>query len=220
MKKIACAAVLAGFACSSSDNAGAQPATALRVVFDGSGTWSQTATPGVGHSVTFSASVNWHAVYSLGLPDFGPDSMQSAGYGTTVTGDSMITGAAGCSGPIVVNTSHGQGTPPPKAQSPYLLRLPSGSQTQARLAIDAMGGNDYRLCDGQYNIGEGNWAPGSPDLPSYAGAPLFADFRFDRSAFVGVPPHSQQIPVSFKQHAPIGVADISWSGTITLTSEH
>ena len=220
MKEIACAVVLAAFGCSSSDDTSSQPATALRVVFDGSGTWSQTVMPGVGQSVTFSASVDWHAVYSLSLPDFEPDSMQSAGPGTTVTGDSMISGTAGCSGPIVVNTSHGQGTPAPQAQSPFLLPLPSGSQTQTRLAIDAMGGDDYRLCDGEYNIGEGNWAPGSPDLPSYAGAPLFADFRFDRNAFAGAPPNTQQIPVSFKQHAPSGMADVSWSGTITLTSQH
>ena len=27
-----------------------------------------------------------------------------------------------------------------------------------------MGGYDCRLCDGEYNIGEGPWPPGSPDL--------------------------------------------------------
>lgn len=189
----------------------------LEIVFDGSGTWSQTATPGVGLSVTFAASVDWHAVYQLSLPDFMPNSTQNAGPGTTVTGNSSISGAAGCSGPIVVNTSHGQGTPPPQAQTPFLIPLPSGSQLTKRFAIDAMGGYDYRLCDGQYNIGEGSWAPGSPDLPSYAGAPFFADITFDRAAFANAPPHTQQIPVGVTQHATD--ADVSWSGTVTLTSK-
>jgi len=191
--------------------------TTLEIVFDGSGTWSQTATPGVGHSVTFSASVDWHAVYQVSLPDFMPNSMQNAGPGTTVTGNSSISGAAGCSGPIVVNTSHGQGTPPPQAQTPFLIPLPSGSQTTKRFAIDAMGGYDYRLCDGQYNIGEGSWAPGSPDFPNYAGAPFFADITFDRAAFANAPPHTQQIPVGVTQH--VTDADVSWSGTVTLTSK-
>ena len=191
--------------------------TTLEIVFDGQGTWSQ-APPPINGDATFSASVNWHAVYHLTLPDFQPNSVQNAGPGTTVTGNSSISGknTTPCSGPIVVNTSHGQGPPAAQAQTPFLIPLPAPQQTK-RMAIDVMGGYDYRLCDGEYNIGEGNWAPGSPDLPSYAGAPFFAVFTFDRNAFVTAP-HTQQIPVGVTQDDVSGLAHVSWQGTVTLTS--
>ena len=191
--------------------------TTLEIVFDGQGTWSQ-ALPPINGDATFSASVNWHAVYHLTLPDFQPNSVQNAGPGTTVTGNSSISGKSTtpCSGPIVVNTSHGQGPPPAQAQTPFLIPLPAPQQTK-RMAIDVMGGYDYRLCDGEYNIGEGDWAPGSPYLPSYAGAPFFAVFTFDRDAFVTAP-HTQQIPVGVTQDDVSGLAHVSWQGTVTLTS--
>ena len=119
--------------------------------------------------------------------------------------------------------NHGQGSPPPQAQTPFLTPIASGSQETVRIAIDAMGGYDYRLCDGEYNIGEGPWAPGSPDLPQYGEpAPFFAVVTFDRAAFANAPPHSQEFPVSVTQHASsdlIGTADVMWSGTVTLTSQ-
>jgi hypothetical protein len=189
----------------------------LQIVFDGHGTWSQTVQQGP-NVVTFSASVDWHAVYLRSLPDLAPipaatSGEQVAGAGTTVTGNSTISGAAGCTGPIVVNTNHGQGPPAPQAQTPFLTQLPSAQAK--RFAADAMGGYDYRLCDGQYNIGEGDWAPGSPDLPNYAGAPFFAVFSFDLDTFTSVP-YTLEIPVGVTQQT--SGADVTWSGTVTLTS--
>src|SRR5262249_54872307 len=112
--------------------------------------------------------------------------------------------------------NHGQGPPAPEAQTPFLTQLPS---PQAKFAADVMGGYDYRLCDGEYNIGEGDWEPGEPDLPNYAGGPFFAVFSFDRNAFASAP-STQDIPVGVTQHVSdlTGTADVSWSGTVTLTS--
>jgi len=189
----------------------------LQIVFDGHGTWSQTVQQG-SSVVEFSASVDWHAVYLRSLPDLAPipastSGEQVAGAGTTVSGNSMISGSSGCTGPIVVNTTHGQGPPAPQAQTPFLTQLPSPQAE--RFAADAMGGYDYRLCDGEYNIGEGAWAPGSPDLPNYAGAPFFAVFSFDLDAFTSVP-YTLEIPVGVTQQALD--ADVTWSGAVTLTS--
>jgi hypothetical protein len=188
----------------------------LQIVFDGHGTWSQTVPSSTG-AITFSASVDWHAVYLRSLPDLAPIpastfGAQVAGAGTTVTGNSSISGTAGCTGPIVVNTNHGQGPPAPQAQTPFLTQLPS---PQAKFAADAMGGYDYRLCDGEYNIGEGAWEPGEPDLPNYAGAPFFTVFSFDLDSFTSAP-FTQEIIVGITQQA--SDADVTWSGTVTLTS--
>jgi hypothetical protein len=201
----------------------------LHVVFDGQGTSSEE----IPHAPNYSdsANVSWHAVYDFTLPglerlDGGANGI-SAGPGTTVTGTSTISSTTEqCSGAIVVNTSHGPGTPPAQAQTPFMQELGATGPPEQRVVtfvLDVMGGYDYRLCDGEMNIGVGPFAPPPQGYPSYAPGVLFATLSFTLNDFTMSGSRSETFHLAGTEHAvssidPTWMGSVSWGGTITLST--
>jgi hypothetical protein len=199
-----------------------EPAKTLHVVFEGHGQWNMTDPPNL--TVT-APSVDWHAVYDLPIPDLTTlrNAIVPAGPGTTVTGTSTYDdGTTSCTGPLVVNTFHGEPNPPATPQTPQMI-LVGDDGTNVEVTIDTFGGYDYRVCDGHYNLLVGPFDPGMHN-PGYAAGIAFVHLFFDPHEWAIAGPRTQELNVGGEDHGsqpgPYGpeTADAAWTGTITLST--
>ena len=192
------------------------------------------------------ANLTWHASWDLPLPLTGSSfqgGVLRANPGAIVQGATSETYASlpqdNCTGQPVINTNHGQGVPPATPQSPYLgiasLSYPLPLSGAIPMWVDAFGGDDYRLCDGAYLAGVGDYGQPQPGYPSFDTPPDVVKFAVDQSQWIGQPPHAappisvtsgtgaNQGKFSFKDVDSSGnvtwSGSVSWNGTITLSSK-